>query len=85
MLHAGILPGDTIYAMRATPATAKTAAGKIIVCRLGESTFVKRLATEHGRPILLSAHPRYRPIAVATYNAPFEILGIVIGRVGRIA
>lgn len=82
MKGAGILPDDTLYAE--APAGAAAAIGKVIACRIGEDVFVKRLVTEHRRQFLLSAHPRYQPIAIAPKADSFEILGVVVGRLGRI-
>lgn len=82
MKGAGILADDTLYAV--APDSAAAPIGKVIACRIGEDVFVKRLVTEHGRKFLLSAHPRYQPIAIAPNADSFEILGVVVGRVGRI-
>jgi transcriptional regulator with XRE-family HTH domain len=84
MSGAGILAGDTLYAIAAGPGAAASEIGKIVVCRLDGRTFVKRLVKEHRRLFLLSAHPRYRAIAVDAETLSFEILGTVIGRVGRV-
>ncbi len=80
MVGAGILPDDTLYAI--APMPDDSAVTKIIACRIGEELFVKRLVSEHQRLFLLSAHPRYQPIAINPKT--FEILGIVIGRTGNI-
>ena len=85
MIHDGILPNDMLYATAPDTPDGRTAVGKIIACRVGDGMFVKRLASEHGRRLLLSANPRYLPIAVDADQLPFEILGIVIGRVGRVS
>jgi SOS-response transcriptional repressor LexA len=82
MIHAGIAPDDTLYAASYDATTGTLPVGRIIACRLHQGTFVKRLVSEHGRRFLLSAHSRYRPIALE--DAPLEILGIVIGRTGRV-
>lgn len=83
MIRDGILPDDTLYA---TPPDASgiPPVGKIIACRIGEGVFVKRLESEHGRRLLLSAHPSYQPIAVDAAGLTLDILGVVIGRVGRV-
>lgn len=80
MTDDGILPDDTLYA---TPAetTQPWPVGRVVAARSAHGVFVKRLVAEHGRHFLLSAHPRYRPIAV---DESFELLGIVIGRVGQL-
>jgi transcriptional regulator with XRE-family HTH domain len=83
MIEAGILPDDTLYAT--APGTGNSAIGKIIACRIGDGVYVKRLVTEHKRRYLMSAHPHYRPIAVDSDRLTFELLGIIVGRTGRIA
>jgi transcriptional regulator with XRE-family HTH domain len=81
MTGAGILPDDTLYAIPAD--TVDSAVGKIVACRIDEAVFVKRLVTEHARLYLLSANPRYQSIEVNPKT--FELLGTVIGRVGKIS
>jgi SOS-response transcriptional repressor LexA len=55
-----------------------------VACRLGEDVFVKRLVAEHDRLYLRSSDPRYRAIQIDRKDKTFEVLGIVIGRVGKI-
>jgi transcriptional regulator with XRE-family HTH domain len=81
MIEDGILPGDTLYATPRESAS-EWPVGDVVACRSAHGIFVKRLVTEHGRRYLVSAHRRYRSIAV---DASFELLGIVVGRVGRLA
>lgn len=84
MIGAGILPDDTLYATAPTFDLTQSAAGEVIACRLGNDVFVKRLVREHRKLFLVSEHPRYRAIALTAAGDPFEILGVVIGRAGRI-
>jgi transcriptional regulator with XRE-family HTH domain len=84
MIGDGILPDDTLYAIPSGPNAATSAIGKMIACRLGEDVFAKRLVSEHRRLFLRSANLRYRSIAVGTKAESFEILGIVVGRAGKI-
>jgi transcriptional regulator with XRE-family HTH domain len=84
MIGIGILPDDTLYAIAAGHDPTVSAIGKVIVCRLGDDVFVKRLVSEHRRLFLSSEHPRYRSIAVDP-NGAFDILGVIIGRVGVVA
>jgi SOS-response transcriptional repressor LexA len=58
--------------------------GKIVTCRFGGSIYAKRLASEHGRLLLLSANPQYLPIEVDAESEDFEIIGVVIGRTGAV-
>lgn len=83
MVGEGILPDDIVYAVADDAANA-TANGKLIACRVRETLFVKRLIVQHNGRYLVSADPRYRVIAVDEEGLAFEILGIVIGRSGRI-
>lgn len=80
MIQDGILPDDLLYA---TPRESPNEwpLGNIVACRNARGVFVKRLVPEHGRRFLVSAHPRYRAIEM---DASFELLGIVVGRVGRL-
>jgi transcriptional regulator with XRE-family HTH domain len=83
MIGEGILPGDVLYVSPPGPGTT-SAVGKVIACRLGDDIFVKRLVTEHQRYYLRSGDPRYTPIALGAKPKNFEILGIVVGRSGKI-
>ncbi|HYR28412.1 MAG TPA: S24 family peptidase, partial [Thermoanaerobaculia bacterium] len=82
MTAAGIVAGDTVYAMRSSDLDT-TALGKIIAFRLGEHVFIKTLTSHRGRHFLRSANPRYRAIEVAPQDPNFVILGIIVGRIGR--
>jgi transcriptional regulator with XRE-family HTH domain len=83
MIGEGILAGDSLYAIP-DGGSSMSAVGRLIACRVGTDLFVKRLILEHNRRYLLSAHPRYRSIAIDTDGLSLEILGIVIGRSGRV-
>ncbi|HUR80957.1 MAG TPA: S24 family peptidase [Thermoanaerobaculia bacterium] len=82
MIGEGILPDDMLYAVTVSASEAPPV-GKLIVCRIGEGVFVKRLVVQSNGRYLLSAHPRYQPIALDDQNLPVEILGVIIGRSGR--
>lgn len=84
MIGSGILADDTLYAIPTAHDAAASAIGKLIACRLGDSLFVKVLVSQHRHLFLRSADPRYRPIAIDANAESFEILGIVVGRAGRI-
>lgn len=81
MIGEGILPNDTLYAV-AHEKGAAPPVGKLVACRIGEDVFVKKLISVKSRLLLQSAHPRYRSIALE--GLTFEILGLIIGRQGRI-
>jgi transcriptional regulator with XRE-family HTH domain len=80
MREDGILPDDTLYIAPAET-TRKWPAGKIVAFRSGRGVYVKRLVSSEAGRMLVSAHPRYLPIAM---DESFELLGTVIGRVGRV-
>jgi SOS-response transcriptional repressor LexA len=84
MNDAGILSGDWLYASVRPRDAMSSALGKIVACRIGDDVFVKRLTSRRRRHFLLSAHPRYRAIAVDPEDPRFTIFGVVIGRVGRV-
>jgi SOS-response transcriptional repressor LexA len=83
MVGEGILPDDTVYGVVDDSANA-TADGKLVACRIGEDIFVKRLIVRGTSRYLMSANARYRVIAVDEEGLSFEILGVIIGRSGRI-
>jgi phage repressor protein C with HTH and peptisase S24 domain len=56
----------------------------VIACRLRGATYVKRVATEHGRLLLRSANPQYLTIEVDKETDQFEMIGVVIGRTGAV-
>jgi len=80
----GILAGDTLYASTRPRNAEETAEGRIVACRIGEDIFVKRLISQRRQHFLLSAHHRYRPIEISPDDPTFVILGVVVGRTGRI-
>jgi SOS-response transcriptional repressor LexA len=82
MIDAGIVNNDTLYA---TAALETPSAGKIIACRLGGKTFVKRLISEDDRWFLRSENRRYLPIEFDPESPEFEMIGVVIGRSGAVA
>jgi SOS-response transcriptional repressor LexA len=84
MRDAGILTGDTLYATTRPRSAEDSAIGKIVACRIGDNVFVKRLTSERRRHFLLSAHPRYRAIEIDPEDPKFVILGVVVGRLGRV-
>ncbi|HEX2123166.1 MAG TPA: S24 family peptidase [Thermoanaerobaculia bacterium] len=78
MRGAGILDRDLLYVKRV--GVARMAAGKIVVCRVGNKQFVKKLEIARGKVRLLSANDRYAPIEVKKED--LEVVGVVIGRSG---
>jgi transcriptional regulator with XRE-family HTH domain len=81
MIEAGIAHDDTLYAT----AGAKPTVGKIIACRWRGKTFVKRVVSEHDHLLLRSENPRYMAIEFDPKSPDFEMIGIVIGRLGAVA
>jgi len=84
MNGAGILAGDTLYAVRRRNTTT-SALDRIIACKIGDHVFVKQLTSHRRRHFLLNANPRYRAIELDPKDPRFEILGIIVGRTGQIA
>lgn len=56
----------------------------VVVCRVSSAMFVKRLAVEGGRILLLSANDRYDPIVIDDKVDDFAVVGIVIGKTGDV-
>lgn len=81
MIDAGIVNDDTLYA---TAALKKPPVGKIIACRWHGEIHVKRVVSEHDRFLLRSENPRYAPIEFDPKSQDFEMIGVVIGRVGAV-
>jgi SOS-response transcriptional repressor LexA len=80
LIEAGIANGDTLYATAASEPTI----GKVIACRGHGDTFVKRVVSEHDRLFLRSENPRYLSIEFDPKSADFEMIGVVIGRLGAV-
>ena len=80
MIEAGIADNDTLYATAAS----EPIVGKIIACRWHGDTFVKRVISQHGQLLLRSQNPRYLPIEFDPKSPDFEMIGIVIGRLGAV-
>ncbi len=82
MIEAGIRAGDLLFVVP-TRTNGAGQSGRIVFFRLNRFTHVKRVVVEQGRILLLSANPRYSEIGV-TDDDDFEVLGVVIGRLGWI-
>jgi len=80
MIEAGIVNDDTLYASAASEPTV----GKIIACRWHGDTFVKRVVSEHDRLFLRSENVRYLSIEFDPKSPDFEMIGVVIGRLGTV-
>jgi phage repressor protein C with HTH and peptisase S24 domain len=80
MIEAGIANDDMLYASAAS----EPIVGKIIACRWYGDTFVKRVISEHGQLLLRSQNPRYLPIEFDPQSPDFEMVGVVIGRLGAV-
>jgi transcriptional regulator with XRE-family HTH domain len=82
MIEAGIVNNDALYA---TAAQEKPPVGKIIACRWRGEIYVKRVVSQHDQFFLRSENPRYLPIEFDPKSPNFEMIGVVIGRVGAVA
>ena len=80
MVEAGIVNNDTLYAIAASEPTV----GKIVACRWHGDTFAKRVVSEHRRFFLRSENPRYLAIEFDPQSPDFEMIGVVIGRLGAV-
>jgi SOS-response transcriptional repressor LexA len=79
MIDAGIVDKDTLYAVAAPK---KLPVGKIIACKWRGKTYVKRAVSQHELFFLRSENPRYSAIELDPKSPEFEMIGVVIGRVG---
>lgn len=80
MNGAGIADRDLLY-VKPTRST-REASGKVVVCRIDDSEYVKVLDLRGGSLRLLSRNERYPPIEVPDGANRFELIGIVVGRSG---
>jgi SOS-response transcriptional repressor LexA len=60
----------------------RVANGKVVVCRVAGSEYVKILKIHRGRIHLVSANERYGPRVVDEEVDNFELIGVVVGRSG---
>jgi transcriptional regulator with XRE-family HTH domain len=60
----------------------RAANGKVVVCRVAGSEYVKLLQIKRGRIHLVSANERYEPRVVDEDVDHFELIGVVVGRSG---
>lgn len=80
MIDAGIAHDDTLYATAAS----YLIVGKVIACRWHGDIFVKRVTSGEDRFLLRSENPRYLPIEFDPQSPDFEMIGVVIGRLGAV-
>lgn len=60
----------------------RAANGKVVVCRVAGSDYVKILRLKRGRIQLVSANERYEPREIDEDVDDFELIGVVVGRSG---
>ena len=83
MIGAGIAERDVLYVkpVRST----REAAGRVVICRVDGSEYVRALDIRGGRIRLLSRNDRYPPIEVSDDGSQrFELVGVVVGRTGAV-
>ena len=83
MIGAGIAERDVLYVkpVRST----REAAGRVVICRVDGSEYVRALDVRGGRIRLLSRNDRYPPIEVSDDGSQrFELVGVVVGRTGAV-
>lgn len=80
MIDVGITHRDIVFVR--PEADPRAARGKVVVCRVGGSEYIKILRIERGRIHLLSANERFKPRIVDEETDNFELIGVVVGRSG---
>ncbi|HYC62451.1 MAG TPA: S24 family peptidase [Thermoanaerobaculia bacterium] len=80
MIGIGITHRDILFVRpESDPRAAK---GKVVVCRVEGSEYVKILQINRGRIHLVSANERYEPRVIDEDVDDFELIGVVVGRSG---
>ena len=82
MIGAGIADRDLLFVkpLRST----REASGRVVVCRVDDTEYVKQLDIRGGRIRLLSRNERYPPIELTEGSQRFEMVGVVVGRTGAV-
>jgi transcriptional regulator with XRE-family HTH domain len=80
MIDIGITDRDILFVR--PESDPRAANGKVVVCRVAGSEYVKILKITRGRVQLLSANERYDPRVVDEETDDFELIGVVVGRSG---
>ena len=80
MTGVGITDRDILFVRPESDPLA--ANGKVVVCRVAGSEYVKILQVNRGRIHLLSANELYKPRVVDEEVDNFELIGVVVGRSG---
>jgi transcriptional regulator with XRE-family HTH domain len=80
MTGAGITNRDILFVR--PESDPRAANGKVVVCRVAGSEYVKILKINRGRIHLVSANERYDPRVVDEEVDNFELIGVVVGRSG---
>lgn len=78
----GIVSGDVVFTR---PTSEEEAHGEICVCRVNGYRHLKRVFYREGKIELVSSAPKRRSWKLEAESHEFEVLGIVIGRTGRVA
>jgi len=80
MIGVGITDRDILFVRPET--NPRAANGKVVVCRVAGSEYVKILRIHRGQIHLWSANERYEPRLVDEEVDNFELIGVVVGRSG---
>lgn len=82
MIGAGIADRDLLFVkpLRST----REASGRVVICRVDDTEYVKQLDIRGGRIRLLSRNERYPPIELTEGSQRFEMVGVVVGRTGAV-
>jgi|GEM_PF-318263 len=80
MIGIGITDRDILFVR--PESDPRAANGKVVVCRVAGSEYVKIIKITRGRIHLVSANQRYGPRVVDEEAENFELIGVVVGRSG---
>jgi phage repressor protein C with HTH and peptisase S24 domain len=81
MIDVGITHRDILF-VKPVP-DPRDAAGRVVICVVGGSEYVKQLDLREGRIRLLSRNgEKYKPMDIDEDEDDFRLIGIVIGRSG---
>lgn len=81
MIEAGIADHDLLFVRPAH--SIHDAAGRVVICRLSGSEYVRQLDVRGHRIRLLSRNPRYASMEVDR-DVEFALIGVVVGRSGAL-
>jgi hypothetical protein len=78
---AGLVDGDTVFVK--PEAEPRECHGHFVVCKVSGELYAKELAWKAGHLRLQSRNERFAPLDLG--DAEFELIGVVVGRLGALA